>query len=184
MNSTSRTRNVPRLQRRAPRPRAAHRDGGFPRRGRAPFLGRLFAAASSDSSQARTTLIIGTRKRSASPPPGAITIISATSSPTPTRRTPNGRATPRFTGRTRTPTDGRTAAKSCRVSGKVDSVRLPKQAYYVYRVMQSDAPDIHIIGHWTYPTNTVKTIYVAANHCDSVELFVNGKSQGVVDQRR
>jgi beta-galactosidase len=65
------------------------------------------------------------------------------------------------------------------VSGKVDSVRLPKQAYYVYRVMQNPAPDLHIIGHWTYPTNTVKTIYVAANHCDSVELLVNGKSQGV-----
>jgi beta-galactosidase len=64
------------------------------------------------------------------------------------------------------------------VSGKVDSVRLPKQAYYVYRVMQNPAPDLHIIGHWNYPTNTVKTIYVAANHCDSVELFVNGNSLG------
>jgi beta-galactosidase len=76
--------------------------------------------------------------------------------------------------------DGRQdSSEVARVSGKVDSVRLPKQAYYVYRVMQNPAPDIHIIGHWTYPANTVKTIYVAANHCDSVELFVNGKSQGV-----
>jgi beta-galactosidase len=64
------------------------------------------------------------------------------------------------------------------VSGKVDSVRLPKQAYYVYRVMQNPMPDIHIIGHWTYPAKTVKTVYVAANHCDMVELFVNGKSSG------
>jgi beta-galactosidase len=76
--------------------------------------------------------------------------------------------------------DGRQdSSEVCRVSGKVDSVRLPKQAYYVYRVMQNAAPDIHIIGHWTYPTNTVKTINVAANHCDAVELFVNGKSLGV-----
>jgi beta-galactosidase len=76
--------------------------------------------------------------------------------------------------------DGRQdSSEVARVSGKVDAVRLPKQAYYVYRVMQNPAPDIHIIGHWTYPTNTVKTVYVAANHCDSVELFVNGKSQGV-----
>jgi beta-galactosidase len=76
--------------------------------------------------------------------------------------------------------DGRQdSSEVCRVSGKVDSVRLPKEAYYVYRVMQNPAPDAHIIGHWTYPTNTVKTIYVAANHCDSVELFVNGKSLGV-----
>jgi beta-galactosidase len=75
--------------------------------------------------------------------------------------------------------DGRQdSSEVCRVSGKVDSVRLPKQAYYVYRVMQNPAPDLHIIGHWNYPTNTVKTIYVAANHCDSVELFVNGKSLG------
>ena len=75
--------------------------------------------------------------------------------------------------------DGRQdSSEVCRVSGKVDSVRLPKEAYYVYRVMQNPAPDIHIIGHWTYPTNTVKTVYVAANHCDAVELFVNGISAG------
>jgi len=75
--------------------------------------------------------------------------------------------------------DGRQdSSEVCRVSGKVDSVRLPKQAYYVYRVMQNPAPDIHIIGHWNYPTNTIKTIYVAADHCDAVELFVNGKSIG------
>jgi beta-galactosidase len=78
--------------------------------------------------------------------------------------------------------DGRQdSSEVCRVSGKVDSVRLPKQAYYVYRVMQNDQPDIHIIGHWNYPANTVKTIHVAANHCDSVELFVNGKSVGTTN---
>jgi beta-galactosidase len=75
--------------------------------------------------------------------------------------------------------DGRQdSSEVARVSGKVDSVRLPKEAYYVYRVMQNPAPDIHIIGHWTYPTNTVKTVYVAANHCDAVELLVNGRSLG------
>ena len=79
--------------------------------------------------------------------------------------------------------DGRQdSSEVCRVSGKVDSVRLPKQAYYVYRVMQNDQADMHIIGHWTYPTNTVKTVYVAANHCDSIELFVNGKSAGTTNK--
>jgi beta-galactosidase len=79
--------------------------------------------------------------------------------------------------------DGRQdSSEVCRVSGKVDSVRLPKQACYVYRVMQNDQPDLHIIGHWTYPTNTAKTIYVAANHCDLVELFVNGKSVGMTNK--
>ena len=65
------------------------------------------------------------------------------------------------------------------MSGKVDGVRIPKEAYYVYRVMQNEQPDIHIIGHWTYPDKTVKTMYVAASHCDQVELFLNGKSLGV-----
>ncbi len=75
--------------------------------------------------------------------------------------------------------DGRQdSSEVCRVSGKVDSVRLPKEAYYVYRVMQNEQPDLHIIGHWTYPSNAVKTVYVAANHCDTVELLVNGKSLG------
>ena len=81
--------------------------------------------------------------------------------------------------------DGRQGSSEvCRVSGKVDSVRLPKQAYYVYRVMQNSAPDLHIIGHWNYPPNTVKTIYVAANHCEVVELFVNGKSVGTSSDRK
>lgn len=49
--------------------------------------------------------------------------------------------------------------------------------------MQNDKPDIHILGHWSYPSGpnakkTVKTIYVIAN-TQSVELFVNGKSIGV-----
>jgi len=68
----------------------------------------------------------------------------------------------------------------CRVSGKVDAVRLPKQAYYVYRVMQNEKPDIHIIGHWNYLKDTKKTVYVAANNCQAVELFVNDKSKGIV----
>lgn len=75
--------------------------------------------------------------------------------------------------------DGRQQSSTVlRVSGKVDGVRLPKEAFYVYRVMQSATSDLHIIGHWTYPANTKKTMYVAANGCDTVELFVNGQSLG------
>ncbi len=77
--------------------------------------------------------------------------------------------------------DGRQQSSTVlRVSGKVDAVRLPKEAYYVYRVMQSAEPDIHIIGHWTYPPNTKKTMYVVANHCDAVEMLLNGRSLGKV----
>jgi beta-galactosidase len=45
--------------------------------------------------------------------------------------------------------------------------------------MQNEQPDLHIIGHWTYPANTTKTVYVAATHCDQVELLLNEKSLGV-----
>ena len=38
-------------------------------------------------------------------------------------------------------------------------------------------PDIHILGHWTYPADTKKTIYVISN-TKPVELFLNGKSLG------
>ncbi len=79
--------------------------------------------------------------------------------------------------------DGRQdGSEVLRVSGKMDGVRLPKELYYVSRVMQSETPDLHIIGHWTYPANTVKTIYVAASHCDQVELFLNGRSLGVANK--
>ena len=80
--------------------------------------------------------------------------------------------------------DGRQdSSEVCRVSGKVDAVRLPKEIYFAHRVMQNEQPDIHILGHWSYPTGpdakkTVKTIYVVAN-TQSVELLVNGKSAAV-----
>ena len=75
--------------------------------------------------------------------------------------------------------DGRQqSSETCRVSGKVDAVRLPKEIYYAYRVMQSEQPEIHILGHWNYPPETKKTIYVIAN-VPSVELFLNGQSIGV-----
>ena len=86
--------------------------------------------------------------------------------------------------------DGRQdSSEVARVSGKLDAMRLPKEIYYAHRVIQSEQPDLHILGHWTYPVAptagpdagkgaTIKTIYVIAN-TESVELFVNGKSAGV-----
>jgi len=68
----------------------------------------------------------------------------------------------------------------CRVSGKVDAVRLPKEAYYAFRVAGNTQPDIHIVGHWTYPAGTKKTMYAVANNVSSVDLLVNGTSQGKV----
>ncbi|MFZ0337546.1 MAG: sugar-binding domain-containing protein [Terracidiphilus sp.] len=86
--------------------------------------------------------------------------------------------------------DGRQdSSEVCRVGGKVDAVRLPKQLYFAHRVMQNSQPDLHILGHWSYPPfqggtseqpaqKTVKTVYVIAN-TEEVELFLNGRSLGV-----
>ena len=77
-----------------------------------------------------------------------------------------------------TTSGGGDAAEVGCAGGEVDGVRLPKEAYYVCSAMfNARDPQVHIIGHWTYPAGTKKTIYVASN-CGSVELFVNGKSLG------
>jgi len=74
---------------------------------------------------------------------------------------------------------GRNKVEVARASGEVDGVRLPKEAYYVCQVMFRDDPQVHIIGHWTYPPGrtVVKDINVASNG-DRVELVLNGKSLG------
>ncbi len=72
---------------------------------------------------------------------------------------------------------GRVAVEVARTSGEVDAVRLPKEAYFVTAAMFRDDPQVHLIGHWTYPPGTKKNIYVATNG-DDVELFLNGISLG------
>ena len=85
--------------------------------------------------------------------------------------------------------DGRQdSSEVARVSGKVDAMRLPKEIYYAHRVIQSEQPDLHILGHWSYPSGsdakkTVKTVYVISN-TESVELFLNGKSLGLNHDRQ
>jgi beta-galactosidase len=64
-----------------------------------------------------------------------------------------------------------------RASGEVDGVRLPKEAYYAIQATWSDEPRVHLIGHWNYPSGTVKPVYAVAR-ADAVELFLNGRSLG------
>ena len=100
-------------------------------------------------------------------------------------------------------------SENCRSSGRVDAVRLPKENFDVFRVMQSEDPAVMLVGHWSYPKLTKdnymypvkkynghfmeetgemaqrdplhKTVYaIGSVHCASVELIVNGKSKGVV----
>jgi len=69
-----------------------------------------------------------------------------------------------------------------RMSGVTDAMRLPKDAFYAHQVMWDGwvSPEherTYIIGHWNYEPGTLKPVYVVST-ADSVELFVNGKSQG------
>lgn len=72
--------------------------------------------------------------------------------------------------------------KHYRTSGVVDAMRIPKDAFYAHQVMwngwvEPEEAKTYIVGHWNYPAHTVKPVYVVST-ADSVELFINGKSQG------
>ncbi|MGX7200166.1 sugar-binding domain-containing protein [Enterococcus nangangensis] len=41
-----------------------------------------------------------------------------------------------------------------RMSGRVDPVRVKKQSFDYYRVMQGEEPAVKIVGHWNYPALT------------------------------
>ena len=103
------------------------------------------------------------------------------------------------------------ASENCRVSGRVDAVRIPKENYYVLKTIQSEEPAVKILGHWSYPPMADenywyhgrrdtghhwewteerlrrdplhKTVYViGSKHVASMELLVNGRSKGVVTE--
>ena len=70
-----------------------------------------------------------------------------------------------------------------RRSGVTDAMRIPKDGFYAHQVMwngwvDTDKYQTYIIGHWNYPENTVKPVYVVSN-AEAVELFLNGRSLGM-----
>ena len=70
-----------------------------------------------------------------------------------------------------------------RTSGVTDAMRLPKDSYYAHQVMwngwvEPETPQTYIMGHWNYPENTVKPVYVVSN-ADSVSLLLNGTPVGI-----
>ena len=69
-----------------------------------------------------------------------------------------------------------------RRSGVTDPMRIEKDAFFAHQVMwngwvDTDKYQTYIIGHWNYPENTVKPVYVVSNG-EQVELLLNGKSLG------
>jgi len=65
-------------------------------------------------------------------------------------------------------------------SGVIDLCGFPKDGYYFYQSQWTQKPMVHLSPHWNWKGKEGKVIQVMAyTNCDSVELFVNGKSFGI-----
>ncbi len=66
--------------------------------------------------------------------------------------------------------------------GALDTCGFPKDNYYYYRAWWRPEPLLHLLPHWNWEGREGQPIAVwAHSNCDKVELFLNGKSQGVRD---
>ncbi len=63
--------------------------------------------------------------------------------------------------------------------GIIDMCGFPKDNYYFYQSQWTEEPMVHILPHWNWPGKEgVEIPVVAYSNCESVELFLNGKSLG------
>ncbi len=63
--------------------------------------------------------------------------------------------------------------------GLMDTCGFPKDIYYYYKAWWTDKPLVHLVTSWGAPGSEGKTNLVRCfSNCDSVELFLNGKSLG------
>ncbi len=63
--------------------------------------------------------------------------------------------------------------------GIIDLAGLPKDVYYMYQSEWTDRPVLHLFPHWNWTPGQTIDLWAYYNNADEVELFVNGKSQGV-----
>ena len=65
-------------------------------------------------------------------------------------------------------------------SGVIDTCGFVKDGYYFYQSQWTTKPMIHLFPHWTWEGKEGEVIPVLCyTNCDTVELFLNGKSLGV-----
>ena len=65
-------------------------------------------------------------------------------------------------------------------SGVIDLCGFPKDGFYFYQSQWTKKPMVHVFPHWNWKGHEGQVISVIAySNCDSVELFLNGKSFGV-----
>jgi beta-galactosidase len=75
-----------------------------------------------------------------------------------------------------TPWNGQWPSKAS-YFGNIDTAGFPKDIYYFYQSKLTTLPMVHILPHWNWSAGTTVWVWVYSN-CDSVELFLNDKSQG------
>ncbi|OPJ61948.1 glycoside hydrolase family 2 TIM barrel-domain containing protein [Clostridium oryzae] len=64
--------------------------------------------------------------------------------------------------------------------GVIDMCGFPKDSYYFYKSQWTNKPMVHLFPHWNWRGYEGKVIPVLCyTNCDSVELFLNGKSFGI-----
>lgn len=63
--------------------------------------------------------------------------------------------------------------------GIVDLAGFPKDIYYLYKSEWTDEPVLHLFPHWNWTQGQEVDLWCYYNNADEVELFVNGRSQGV-----
>ena len=64
--------------------------------------------------------------------------------------------------------------------GIVDLAGFPKDVYYMYQSeWRPDKTVLHLFPHWNWTPGQTVDLFAYYNNADEVELFVNGKSQGV-----
>lgn len=63
--------------------------------------------------------------------------------------------------------------------GIIDLAGFPKDVYYLYQSEWSNKQVLHLFPHWNWTAGQNVDMWCYYNQADEVELFVNGKSQGV-----
>ena len=63
--------------------------------------------------------------------------------------------------------------------GIIDLAGFPKDVFYLYQSLFTDKTVLHIFPHWNWKVGDTVDVWAYYNHADEVELFVNGKSQGI-----
>ena len=63
--------------------------------------------------------------------------------------------------------------------GIIDLAGFPKDSYYMYQSEWTSKPVLHLFPHWNWVPGDEIDMWCYYNNADEVELFINGKSQGV-----